>query len=60
MHRYDKFQMFNPALRMASVSEENFSVLAMYFRKMYTRHVNHSCVTILPLQEFTILPTTPL
>jgi hypothetical protein len=32
-HRCDKFQMFSPALCMASVSEENFTVLATYSEK---------------------------
>jgi len=57
-HRCDRIQMFSSALHMASVSEENQCFRHILQKKVYSCHVNHICVTLLPLQEFTIHKST--
>jgi len=52
-HRCDKIQMFSPALCATSVSEENQCSSQVFQKNVYSCHINHICVTLLPLQEFT-------
>jgi len=42
------------------VSEENQCFSHILQKTAYSCHVNHICVTLLPLQEFTIFPASLL